>query len=548
MNRLLITTVLAIAPAGAALAQPYQIQGGNVLDANPRLDSGGLNYGARQYQVNSTNRIVTGNVTSGAGFHGFSPVRDPSQFFLTPSGNAVLPSESLLGFRRDAIGAADVAAGRTAGSAPVPFYSRQSTVLNTGAIASGLNQPGSSAPRNPFMVPRADLRAQPINPLTAAEANLRSGSLNVAPRVERIETGQVVTGQVNPRLLSSPLFANVRAVPVDTLAAEAQPGMALGTGQVAPLDLRVSPSMVDLRVDQRTSPRPGEPLRDPGLNPEAVRDGMLPVPGTPADATAAATGQRPGDAATNRIAPQAADVFTSMRLASRGLAAPLPSDTSDDRQAKEAGPRLARPIEPITPPTAALTAGLEGPPPSARADAATEAPLRTFVGSEESAMNRYLAQAETMLRGEQYYRASSLYELAHAIDPRNPLPLLGNSMALLAAGEYMTSATNLFAAIATFESLANFPVDLKSFIPEIGVLDRRRADLERRLAQFDDYRLRFLLGYAEYNSGLEKIGVANMRKAAAAATQDRERLNRFVSVLEERIGNAPRPVDVPERK
>ena len=104
-------------------------------------------------------------------------------------------------------------------------------------------------------------------------------------------------------------------------------------------------------------------------------------------------------------------------------------------------------------------------------------------------------------------------------------------MALLAAGEYVSSATSLFQAIDAYKGLADFPVDLAAFVPDVKVLDRRRADLERQLESRENFRLRFLLGYAEYSSGLQKIGLENMTIAASAAPADQEHLRRFVQSL-----------------
>ncbi len=143
--------------------------------------------------------------------------------------------------------------------------------------------------------------------------------------------------------------------------------------------------------------------------------------------------------------------------------------------------------------------------------------------------------------------AADAYSMAHSIDNRNPLPLVGRSMALLAAGDYLSSANDLFQAIRLFESLARFDVDLKQFVPDLRALDRRRAYLEQRLQTFDDFRLRFLLGYAEYSSGLTDIGLANMKKAAESAPPQLDAVRRFVDLLEVRRGTAG-PVQVPDRQ
>ena len=48
-------------------------------------------------------------------------------------------------------------------------------------------------------------------------------------------------------------------------------------------------------------------------------------------------------------------------------------------------------------------------------------------------------------------------------------------------------------------------------------LEQRIADLEERLEDREDYRYRFLLGYAEYYSGLPKYGLPNLKLAAEQA-------------------------------
>src|SRR5687768_1452740 len=81
-------TILLMVPLTVAVpvtwGQAQRIQGGNVLDANPQLGSAGINSGSRQYNNNNMgNRIVSGNVTGGVAFRGFSPIRDPNSLFIS---------------------------------------------------------------------------------------------------------------------------------------------------------------------------------------------------------------------------------------------------------------------------------------------------------------------------------------------------------------------------------------------------------------------------------------------------------------------------------
>jgi hypothetical protein len=121
------------------------------------------------------------------------------------------------------------------------------------------------------------------------------------------------------------------------------------------------------------------------------------------------------------------------------------------------------------------------------------------------------------LQAGKFYRAAEMYRFARSVAPDNPLPVLGRAMALLAAGDYMTSVSGLFEGIQLFESLSLFQIDLKAFVPDLMVLDGRRADLEARLELSENYRLRFLLGWAEYCSGLQGLGLSDMEKALETA-------------------------------
>ena len=91
------------------------------------------------------------------------------------------------------------------------------------------------------------------------------------------------------------------------------------------------------------------------------------------------------------------------------------------------------------------------------------------------------------------------------MDPDNALLKLGLAHSLLAAGEYLTAAHHLTAAIRSYPAFGYLNLDLYNFIPDANVFDIRRANLEYRLEKKEDYTLRFLLGYLEYYSGLAEV-------------------------------------------
>src|SRR5690606_26296710 len=129
---------------------------------------------------------------------------------------------------------------------------------------------------NPYLPPRTDLRAEPA-PLLSLPTG--SSPLTVAPRVERLDSGQVVAGPVNQRLLASPLFGAGRAVPADVLAAQAAQSAGLGADLATPIDGRLQPlAPLDAQGDPMRTPAPDAGMaRRPGsMEP---MDPALPAPG-----------------------------------------------------------------------------------------------------------------------------------------------------------------------------------------------------------------------------------------------------------------------------
>jgi len=519
--RNLLACLLAASTAMPVAGQ-YYVQQGNALDASNLVGSGGINDARIRPQYNLGNNIVSGTSRGGTAFRGFSPVRDASSLFLGTAGQGgsagagAVPSSGMSTFIRDSVSMGDARRSRTR-AAPLGgfmggsigprgselYFPRESTVTSLGAMRQGLNQPGSSQVRSEFIAPRAESRARLTNPLAQQDTNLLQSPLQLSSRLVRADTGREITGPVNPRLLSSPLFGAFRAVPMTEVADQAQRDRGLTTGLRQPEDLRAQPAgPADLRAGGALDLRTWTP---DGLSPLDRLLGGQPAPpvpdGAPPPGVVGAQGQVSGDA------------FAEL-------------------QGRLLRPTIPLPDEQMTGPGAAEPAGVAAPQgPAGMLAAAGEQPLRTFVGTERSAVNGYLAQAEEQLKSGQYYGAATAYGMAHAIDPRNPLPLIGRAMALLAAGDYVSSVTDLFQGIAVFESLAMVRIDLTAFVPDLKILDRRRADLERRLANFDDYRLRFLLGFAEYSSGLIDAGTANIRKAAESLPEGMDAVRRFAAAL-----------------
>jgi hypothetical protein len=535
MNRLglagAVSLLLSIAMPAAG---QYFVQQGNVLDANNRLGSGGLNYGgASPYRPNQTNRIVTGNVTAGTAFRGYSPVRDPNSFFLGAAqatagtgvsglipgfggGIGALPSDRLTTFRRDSVSINELR--RLAASpnmAPLPYYSRTSTVADTGQILRGLNEPGTSQLQSSYVPLRRDLYTQPINPLDAARNSLVGTPLSVDTRLVRADTGRSLTGPVNKRLLGSPLFGGVREVPISKLTAQVDNGIVPPTTGLQSTTPQ-TPTTPEARRGSgglRSEERSGSPL-DRLLNQENRNVQAIITPNA-GSAEQAQTQDMTGQGRLNR-----------------------PIGAVDVASERDAG-SLARPTRAASEATAPGTPG-QGPSSLRQTYVQLgQEPLRTFTGTEDERINAHMAEAEKLLREQRYYDAARRYEMAHTIDLHNPLPLFGRAMSLLAAGDYVSSANDLFAAIEFARPAGAIQIDLQQFIPDLQTLDRRRAFLEKRLQIYEDFRLRFLLGWAEYMSGMPELGLANMQKGAKAAPESMDALRQFVQLLTARQATQP---------
>lgn len=212
-----------------AFGQVNRIQQGNLLDANNRVGSGGMNMIGQTYDFNAGNRIVSGNVVGGRAFRGYSPIRDSSSLFLgspvnagtrTSSGTALWgnnyygsPVDRLNNFYRDSYSYSDQRPPFDTGRSDA-YYSNIGNVANTGAIIQGLNRIGTPQLLNPN-------QSQQSSRLYTDQGYADVYGQNLGGTLVRADTGQPLTGRVNNRLLRSSLFAGaVRPTTAAELADE----------------------------------------------------------------------------------------------------------------------------------------------------------------------------------------------------------------------------------------------------------------------------------------------------------------------------------------
>jgi hypothetical protein len=156
-------------------------------------------------------------------------------------------------------------------------------------------------------------------------------------------------------------------------------------------------------------------------------------------------------------------------------------------------------------------------------------PIGSFASGGTNPSDMFVRSAEKLLKNGEYQKALAHYEVAAVADSENALIYLGQGHAYAATGEFFSAVRKLTKGIDLFPEIAYFKLDLTQFV-DARTLDIRRADLENRLAENDDYRFRFVLGYLEYFTGLESYGIANLRKAAESAQPD-STIARFPDIL-----------------
>ena len=127
-----------------------QSQDGRALDANLQLYSSGVNPEIQVFDAGASNRVVTGNVTGGFSFQGFSPVGSGSSLMMG------IPTSGLNSFRRDSFSLTNLT---STGSAlqSYSYFAPERTATTLGAIKAGVNLPGSTYDRAALTLPRFDL-------------------------------------------------------------------------------------------------------------------------------------------------------------------------------------------------------------------------------------------------------------------------------------------------------------------------------------------------------------------------------------------------------
>ncbi len=591
------TCLLGLAMAANALGQS---QDGRALDANLEVYSSGINPEIVVFDPRAANRLVTGNVTGGRSFQGFSPVGSGRSLMMG------IPSSGLSTFRRDSFSLTNLTStGFT--TQPFTYFAPERTATTLGAIQAGVNLPGSTYDRAALTLPRFDLAPtgstlgpypylggrpmlepfslRPLSiplqdnghsvTLEAARNPVRHDQRDGQAPSDKRPSGTLPLGQplhtlaitrgadLQEGVLGAGLDAGLRGpdslqLPYEELQARSAlsvsptlaPDYAPGGRPSADLQPALSPvDWASPLAQQTLSPGAGAlgaesgqpaavwttPLIErrsaqPGAGGAVTPDGVGP-PGAGSSALADLTG------VSSDAGMPADSALTGEALLSTGFAPDGRSPFGDFQRAVEFLAAYEEHREALGS-EASTDAGLSdvyrGSVDAARTF--VEVPLASYAGRDDTLVNRYVRRAEAFLKGGEFYRAASMYKVAAAFSRDDPLIDFGLGHAFLGAGDYRSAFLYLEAGIEKFDSIACFRIDLSKFLTDPIQLDIRRSELEKSLAEDDNYRLRFLLGYAEYYSGLQRFGIENLKKAAALAPEDSV-VARFPDLLAE--GCAP---------
>jgi hypothetical protein len=548
-----------------ASAQVPVSQDGRLFDASTQIGGSRFNFGRPQSPLLLGNSVATGNVRSGLAFQGYQPISDPTSLRVT------MPSGGLSNFRRDSVSAADASFGSPliGGS----WYSPSYTAPTAGFLS------GQYLPRTPTLGARLD----PVRDLgTASNLQLGAAPLTDA-RANREALSAQITGMV-PGELSSSIFGlpgqaaetPTRIVPTPLVAEPGMKGPEASIGRTGinwtpprleevpgsraplgtPLDLvrqggirrfPMEPGENRPGMPGETLPEPQNPINfGPALAPaeESGTPSLTYGPGALAERFGENTAQRSGSAERGgqRLTAVTAqlkdasvlpgyDVFTDMQLALALSGNPGADWFAEMQRAIREDPATATMLR--------ERADVDA---SQFIQSMLSSPIQTFHGRGESPKNNEMLRAESLMEIGHYFEASRRYDLAHRIDPLDPLPLIGKGNALLAAGEYLTAALALQQGFGRYPELSRFQLDLPKLIGGREIIDIRRADLMRMLEGRDDSQLRFLLGYLEYYAGDAKLRDSGLQNLDRAAQLDMSGslISRFPALLRHE-GTTPPP-------
>ncbi len=455
-----VAMVLAVCAASTtALGQVQQIVGGNVLDANSKVGSGGSNHPVPGYAPINGNDIMTGNVAGLKYFHGSEPIRSQYEF------GGTLGSSSLNNFVRTSAGDGPGAYSSGLGTVyynPASTVSRGTTGFYPGSINGGYDA---------RYVPQSSL--SPTS--TGAAAGLSRDPMAVGlpyrayDRSDPTGTNSLEVRQDQPGgVISSPLFG-LRQVNEATPKSEAIDG-AVKTGTTE----KKTPDTGDTND---TTPKSGVNTTPEQSAGDAARvDANVGVKGVDAsrnemrisqtyrtlldqlreEQAKAAAEKLKGAGGAVEVAANATNVNSAESRLTKMEVDPVTGELRPVRSADELAKKGYQTSNPALPgyvtrmsaetlesePTDKLQAGKKVKALDTLTDK-SEPNLDPAIMGRELPFNALMTRAEGYLHEGRYFEAADTYQIALTAQPDNALALVGRAHAELGAGLYDSAAFDL---------------------------------------------------------------------------------------------------------
>jgi len=132
--------------------------------------------------------------------------------------------------------------------------------------------------------------------------------------------------------------------------------------------------------------------------------------------------------------------------------------------------------------------------------AAIRGPHKTFEEWAKAKFAKYMKAAEEFLKKGKYYKAADAYTLASVYQRENPMAYLGKSLALFAAGEYMSSSFYLERALTISPEYAKREVDLVQLLVDRDMIENRIIEIATWQQKTKSPELAFLMAYIFYQN------------------------------------------------
>ena len=465
--------ILALLIPTCALATPAWTQSavgnGRLLDANPRVGSGGRNSTLPTYRPLNSQLYVTGQVTGLGRFRGtvgYTPENELS---------AEVPSAVLDDFRRQSVGLEDVTSGQ-ATYVTSPYLSRtrgvqtRSNVLQRDMLPSYGPRGAQDSAYDRDFYDRFALRGivpsyEQLMRSPAAETGM--GITTPRGDLQNLYDLNVQGNRPGAEALLGLLDSSQR----QSLARELS---RLGQRRREALD-------EDYYANERNLPRSlqgsdGAPVRVPPVEGQRSEDAELQGQGLP----------KPGE-----------DVFF---------------DLLNHFRANE--PRSVRPSE--------------GPDAVLQSAARRTVTIDRLAGSSSDPTNALMRLGQEQLGQGRFYDAAEQFGQAIVREGRNPLAHVGRGLSLFAAGEPAAAAQEMETSLQLFPEMMATRVSVMELLDQ-RVYERRMDNLERQLAGDNpDPNLLFLATYLSHNAGdSERAGKFARMLRNQTSTDNRSYFSRY---------------------